>query len=277
MRPLPAQHSAGSSAPKSGIPTLPTTGSPATAAPPAIALPPSTGPYSANNRKITSCPVQRVYPWLLLASTTLAAVFCVLYINKPVIVGGPLPETRHTADGATLAMAKPADTGSLTPADGLLPNSESLPGDKPDLLRPTPSDPRRALPGSSSANPIEETNLRIQHILTAEAPGGHLDRIDLEVPVLYQSRMLRWSTEDVAQARELLLRLMDYQEKSGMLRAEGAELLDAWNRLVQRSIPAASLRADSPSLPTNQQDAAAAPRPASLITTESIQLEPAGK
>ena len=79
------------------------------------------------------------------------------------------------------------------------------------------------------------------------------------------------------QARELLVRLMDYQEKSQLLRAEGVELLDAWNRLIEASIPATDLRADSPSLPANQEDAADAPRPAGLITTESIQLQPSGK
>jgi hypothetical protein len=58
---------------------------------------------------------------------------------------------------------------------------------------------------------------------------------------------------------------------------EGAELLDSWNQLVERSIPASDLRADSPTLPTNQQDAADAPRPPGLNTTELIRIQPAGK
>ena len=74
-----------------------------------------------------------------------------------------------------------------------------------------------------------------------------------------------------------LRRLADYQEKSRTLRLEGAELLDSWNRLIERTIPATELRADSPTLPTNQQDAADAPRPAGLDTTELIQIQPAGK
>src|SRR5690349_2083509 len=41
---------------------------------------------SQNRRANGSCPVQRAYPWLLIASTALAAVFCGLYLNKPVIV-----------------------------------------------------------------------------------------------------------------------------------------------------------------------------------------------
>ena len=159
-----------------------------------------------------------------------------------------------------------------------MPSGEHLPGEQhAAAVKPLPADPRRVLPGPSSASAFEETNLRIQHILTAEAPGGHLDRIDIDVPVLYQSRNLRWTATEVEEARTLLARLMDYQEKSQTLRAEGVQLLESWNHLIGKSIPATDLRADSPSLPENQQDAADLPRPAGTITTESIQLQPSGK
>ena len=151
----------------------------------------------------------------------------------------------------------------------IMPDKDRLPGEKTTGATP--------LSASPSTTPFEQTNLRIQHILTAEAPGGHTSKIDLDVPVLYQSRNLRWTPAEVAEARELLIRLADYQEKSRALRLEGAELLDSWNRLIERSIPATDLRADSPTLPTNQQDAADAPRPAGLDTTELIQIQPAGK
>jgi hypothetical protein len=151
----------------------------------------------------------------------------------------------------------------------IMPDKDRLPGEKP-----TGSTPRATSP---SETPFENTNLRIQHILTAEAPGGHTSRIDLDVPVLYQSRNLRWTPAEVAKARELLIRLADYQEKSRNLRLEGVELLDSWNQLIENSVPAAALRADSPTLPTNQQDAADSPRPAGLDTTELIQIQPAGK
>ncbi len=124
---------------------------------------------------------------------------------------------------------------------------------------------------------FEETNLRVQHVLTAETPGGQLARIDIDVPVLYQSRNLRWTAAEVPDARALLIRLADYQEKSRTLRGEGVALLDSWNRLVGRSIPAGDLRADSSTLPVNQLDAAGAPRPAGLNTIESIQIQPSIK
>ena len=263
MKPLPAQQATGAKTTGEAIPSLPTV----------LASPAAT--FSKTNRRATTCTVQRVYPWLLTASTAVAALFCLMYITKPVIV--PSPATiLPTAASIKPTLAMPGGTAS--PA-GLMPSATSLPGEQHPRgsSKPTPTDPRRALPGPPSASAFEETNLRIQHILTAQAPGGHLDRIDIDVPVLYQSRGLRWTADEVAEARELLVRLMNYQEKSQALRAEGSELLDSWNRLIGTSIPAADLRADSPSLPANQEDAAAAPRPASLITTDSIQIQPAGK
>lgn len=237
-------------------------------------------PYpKANNRRASSCAGQRAYPWLLAISTGVAALFCLMYITKPVIV----PSSPMSPAGPAPSPAAPAPLASsgrpAAPA-GLMPSGDRLPGEQNPAaggVKPIPADPRRAVPGPPSTTAFEETNLRVQHILTAEAPGGHVNRIDIDVPVLYQSRNLRWSAEEVAQARTLLIRLMDYQEKAGALRSEGVELLESWNRLIGNSIPASDLRADSPSLPANQEDAADAPRPAGLITTEAIQLQPSGK
>ncbi len=255
MNQLPAQRPAAE-----GIPSLPTV------------IGPSSGSYSAANRRTsTCCPAQRAYPWLLFASTAIAALFCLLYITKPVIVPAPA----MIAPVAVGPVAGPAPLAAA-PAN-LMPGRDSLPGESGPQTQPVPSDPREAMPGTSSASEFEETNLRIQHILTAEAPGGNLDRIILDVPVLYQSRRLRWTADEVAAARGLLVRLMDYQERCQILRSEGVELLDAWNRVIEKSIPITELRADSPSLPANQQDAAGMPRPSGMTTTDSIHIQPAGK
>lgn len=261
MKPLPAQQTVGVKSKGDAIPSLPTT---------AASL---AGDFSKTNRRTSCCPVQRAYPWLLSTSTAVAALFCLLYITKPVITTAPGPLIPTAA-------AKPAVTLAAAPSTGsaLMPGNERLPGESTATgIKPTPTDPRRALSGSPSTSAFEETNIRIQHILTAEAPGGHLDRIDIDVPVLYQSRSLRWTADEVAEARSILTRLMDYQDKSRTLRAEGLALLDSWNSLIENSIPTGDLRADSPSLPANQEDAADAPRPAGLITTESIQIQPSGK
>lgn len=266
MKPLPAQNSGTVSAHDKMIPSIPS----------ALNTPP--GSYSLANRRVTSCPVQRVYPWLLFTSTAVAAIFCLMYITKPVIMAsqGPFPGVPESP--VLPKVTTPVTVSAKT--TGMMPDHDRLPGEKaaPLPTSTTSRDGGDSAHLATSANPaFEQTNIRIQHILTAEAPGGHLAKIDLDVPVLYQSRNIRWSAAEAAEARALLARLSDYQEKSRILREEGAELLDSWNRLIERSIPTGALRADSPSLPANQQDAADAPRPAGLNTTESVKLQSAGK
>lgn len=255
MKPLPAQNSKIIRVTDSAMPSLPTV----------LSTPAAS--YSSSNRRAANGSAQRVYPWLLFASTTLAGVFCLMYLTKPFIQA-----SQSTSPGfVTPALVSKAATPPAK--SSLMPDKDRLPGEM-STAAAADSVGKHA---SSATAAFEQTNLRIQHILTAESPGGHLSKIDLDVPVLYQSRNLRWTPAEVAAARELLIRLSDYQEKSRTLRLEGAELLDAWNHLVEQSIPAAGLRADSPTLPTNQQDAADAPRPAGLDTTELIQIQPAGK
>jgi hypothetical protein len=135
---------------------------------------------------------------------------------------------------------------------------------------PPPSTPTAKAPTHAG---LEETNLHVQHILTAETASGHSDRIELTVPVLYRSRYLLWSESEVDTARTLMEKLVRYQEQSRLLREEGHELLTEWNKLVNSSLPSEALRADSPSLPSNQQDANNAPRPSGWTSTELIQIK----
>jgi hypothetical protein len=255
MKPLPALNSTVTRPTESVMPHLPS------------GLTSTAPSYSSANRRASACATQRAYPWLLAASTGLAAAFCLMYITKPVIrtSAGSAEETA-AADSATTEKATKLAKASM------LPDRNRLPGET------GPSDASAAAPTNAlPANPFEQTNIRVQHILTAEAPGGQLAKIDIDVPVLYQSRALRWTPAEVADARDLLTRLTAYQEKSRALRDEGAELLGAWNQLVERSIPSAQLRADSPTLPANQQDAVDSARPALLDTADSIQIKTAGK
>ena len=226
MKPLPAQNFPDLAPTESEIPQLP--------AGLAAVMP----AYSATNRRAATSPPQRAYSWLLAASTGLAGVFCWMYITKPVIrTTAEIPvETRSEEISSAEEAANPAPKNA-----SLLPASDRLPGESSPLAaRPAPL-----------ANPFEQTNIRVQHILTAEAPGGQLAKIDIDVPVLYQSRSLRWTPAEVADG--------------------------AWNELVERSIPAAQLRADSPTLSANQQGVADTPRPALLDTAGSIQIKTAGK
>lgn len=257
MRPLPTTtHSAPLAA--KPAPVLP--------APQTLELGPlsnSTSP--APNRRAAACPVQRAYPWLLVTSTALAALFCGLYMTKPVIVAGRQPGPAATANSPSPVFA----SSQSKPADSLMPRPGALPG---DVTKPQPADPRRlASAQEGPENAFEETNLQIQHVLKAQGPGGEdLGKIDLKVPVLYRSRALRWTPEEVAKARDLMVRIGNYQEASRMIRDEGNNLLAEWNTLVGNSIPTAVLRADSPSLTGETQPAA---DPDGLDSAEAIEIQ----
>lgn len=235
---------------------------------PAVLPAPQPRNESPSNFRRSSTPSQRAYPWLLVSSTIIASVFFFLYITKPVVhlagekspapaVPTPAPETKTPAAGKPAALPK-----------SLVPGSDKLPGDS---AGPAPSLAKKDTPA------FEETNLRVQHVLTARISEGDISRLVLDVPVLYQSRQLRWTQEEVERARGLLARLSDYQEKSRNLRTEGNALLSEWNQLVGKSIPAQELRADSPSLPMNQREAGSSDAPSGFDSSESIQLNPSGK
>lgn len=269
---------------------------------PASTLPSPQAGTSHAKRGGTAPPAQtRAYPLLLLLSTAMAVVFCYMYVTKPefqlaVPLGGtplpapdkPLIPPENPATALPLTAAdKPASPPSAAvpepgtpPLASMLPNPQRLPGDTETPVATKPpqgTDPRPALPGNTPAPTFEETNLHIQHVLTATTPGGDVSRIVLNVPVLYQSRNLAWTDNEVAESRELLKRLAAYQENSRTLREEGSHILDAWNHLIERSIPTPVLRADSPSLPANQHHAKRSEQAAGLDTTQSIQIQPADK
>jgi hypothetical protein len=253
MNPLPAQSETKDAPHEPEIPSIPSV----------LSTPAAS--YSKTNRRASNCLAQRAYPWLFFTSTSLAGLFCMLYVTKPVIFASQ-------------------QSSSMLPSGSLI-------GPKPNIPSATSPSPAVKIAGKSvdsiaSDNSLkdkavlavfEQTNLRIQHILTAEAPGGHLAKIDLEVPVLYQSRSLRWTATEVAEARELLSRLSDYQERVQALRSESTGLLDSWNHLIERSIPSSELRADSPTLPQNQQNVTTPRSVTGQNPTELIQIQPAKK
>jgi len=196
----------------------------------------------AANRRTTAGFSSRFYPMMLIASTVISAGFCALYITKPVVmtfeaVELRMPEQAHSARAS----------GSQEPvADARAPEA-----------------------------PLhEETNLRVQHVLNASTADGDLSRIVLDVPVIYQSRQLRWTAAEVEQARAFHGRLAKYHDQSRQLRELGQSLLTEWNALIERSVPVEDLRADSPSLPSNQITSNPETPTADLDTKEAIEVQP---
>lgn len=191
------------------------------------------GPPTGANRRRQSGPLRHAYPYLLAISTLLAGTFGFLYLTKTV---SPAPPAMPAAP---LAPDGPGATDGIT----------SAPGDAtPSRIAVAPEN--IPVPGKP---PFEHTNLHIRHRLAATGPGDQdLGRIEVEVPALYRSGTVRWNTEDVAKVRSLLRRIGYQHQRSRELREEAVALVTEWDELVIRSIPALSLRADSPSLPENQ-------------------------
>ena len=101
---------------------------------------------------------------------------------------------------------------------------------------------------SSDWNGWEKTNLQMQHVLSANLDGANVQKIVINTPVYYESRTMRWSKKDIAQARDILSRLVVYESNIHKLRLESRSILEDWNEFVQKTIPHQVLRADSPSI-----------------------------
>lgn len=228
---------------------------------PGISNTPSPSPYSKTNRRAAPSAVQTAYPWLLFASTAVAATFCLAYITKPVIIAGP------SLSSPSPGLKEVASSGAAQTK--ILPDPNRLPGDGG---RPSAEKAAGKAPATAQKSDFEETNIRVQHVLDAKSENGEVDRIIVDVPVLYRSRNLRWTQQEAAAARKLLDQLTAHQEKTRALRDEGFALMDSWNSLMGRSIPSASLRADSPSLTANQFDPLAREGAAAEETIETIKL-----
>lgn len=206
--------------------------------------------------------IDAAYHWLLITSLILSSILCWLYVTKPVIVQDKSSSDKSVS-GEASAMGGNSQSGR---AAALVPAGDSLPGrelsqtsegalaNEGGLQKISPG----ALAGSGAETDSsglslgwESTNYKVQHILSVDTGGGELEKIVLDVPALYQTRTMRWSTEDVATARKVMQRLVVYESNLNNLRAEGEGILKDWNQFIERTSPTDALRADSPSLPCN--------------------------
>ncbi len=236
-----------------------------------------------------SARLERAYPWLLGASTCLSAMLCWMYVTKPVIATvsvGNDPDALALAgltEDAAVTRAGNADAGPR--AGDLVPSDTDLPGSQPPAPQaagqagggsPEAITPQRLAEGAGADAAAmtlgwEATNLKVQHILSADGGNGALEKIVINVPVLYETRTMRWTSADIVKARDVLSRLMLYERNLSNLRQEGQVLLKDWNELLEETVPAPSLRADSPSLPYNHgqgDQRGSLPRSSSAIKVE---------
>lgn len=214
---------------------------------------PTTGgiPLDIHGEGASKRALARFYPPLLTLSMALTGVFCYLYITKPVVVENGEGSAAPVASAVVHLPATPGGVGANEEVEesGLAPFPEgaALPGDEVETI-----DTRR-LPVPVVNRSLEPTNLRMQHIFMADTGAEQMERLELELPVLYECRTLSWDAESIEEARYLALQMSEHLKDVQIVRKNGEALMAQWKELLKRTMPTDVLRADSPSLPENQQ------------------------
>ncbi len=211
--------------------------------------------------------VPLIYPFMLVTSVTVAALFCYLYLTadhdvqpeqthptpKPaIIVEEPTKEPANTTspEGAENSDSSPPDT-ELSSNSFTLPSSQALPGEITINSVAPSTMPLAKSEATGSSKDFEQTNFKVQHIIDAKLGDEPQERITIEVPVIYQTRAMRWGPDEVAEARRVLRAMEIYRERVKQLKLDGQNIQFAWEKLLTNSQPIPALRADSPSLPEN--------------------------
>lgn len=91
------------------------------------------------NKQAKSACMCKTYPLLLLASTTIAAIFCFMYVTKPTnpaAIESPVPPIKSPTATRNPPAEKPE------PEAKLMPDANKLPGDEPATFsQPIPAQP----------------------------------------------------------------------------------------------------------------------------------------
>lgn len=117
-------------------------------------------------------------------------------------------------------------------------------------------DPRDIpLPNEQTSGPegeFEETSRVMFRTLVAQMGDGKNNILRLKVPILYKSRLMRMTEEDVDNARKILEKTKEAQKLLEQAKVLIQEALPEWNELVRKTTPYEALLPESPSLPSNQ-------------------------
>ena len=140
--------------------------------------------------------------------------------------------------------------------DGSHPNSQKLskePATKPEAMKPDKGldaqpDPEKAA-HESDTSLWEPTGITVSRVfLATDGAKGEVRKIPMNVPVLYESRLLALDKDKQRAAARLLDKLVAYRTRLAAIRKEGADLLAEWNQIVSSSTPQDLLLSDSPTL-----------------------------
>jgi hypothetical protein len=153
----------------------------------------------------------------------------------------------------------------------LLPDSSSLPdntrsntqkqpsGSKEPASKPEVTDPdanRDIQSGNSEkaadgpdASVWEPTAITVNRVFLATGgTNGEARKVPMNVPVLYQSRLMGLDKDKQRAIARLLDKLVSYRARLAAMRKEGTDLMAEWNQILSSSTPQDLLLSDSPSL-----------------------------
>jgi hypothetical protein len=156
-----------------------------------------------------------------------------------------------------------------TKATKLLPDANSLPDSshpnsqkqtlakepaaKPETVKPDKGidaqpNPEKAV-NEADKSLWEPTGITVSRVfLATDGAKGEVRKIPMNVPVLYESRVLALDKDKQRAAARLLDKLMAYRTRLAAIRKEGADLLAEWNQIITSSTPQDLLLSDSPTL-----------------------------
>ena len=176
------------------------------------------------------------------------------------------PDNNQTRTGT-----RPVETKApqSPPQQKLLPDSSSLPDNsRQDSQKQLPSakEPASKPDGAkqeedtqsgnstksgdeSDASVWEPTGITVSRLFIAsDAAGGEVRKVPMNVPVLYESRLMALDKDKQRAIARLLDKLVNYRTRLAAMRKEGNDLLAEWNQILGSSTPQDLLLSDSPSL-----------------------------
>jgi hypothetical protein len=140
--------------------------------------------------------------------------------------------------------------------DGSHPNSQKQPKEpatKPEAVKQDKGLDAQPDPGKaaheSDTSLWEPTGITVSRVfLATDGVKGEVRKIPMNVPVLYESRLLALDKDKQRAVARLLDKLVAYRTRLAAVRKEGADLLAEWNQIVSSSTPQDLLLSDSPTL-----------------------------
>jgi hypothetical protein len=95
----------------------------------------------------------------------------------------------------------------------------------------------------------EPTAITVNRVFLASGgANGETHKVPMNVPVLYESRVLALDKDRQRAIARLLDKLVSYRTRLAAMRKEGTDLLAEWNQILSSSTPQDLLLSDSPSL-----------------------------